>query len=168
MPKVTTSINNFTAGEFSPFLKGRWDILRYPNAVEKLENFLILPAGGAQNRPGSKFVGDVKDSSKTTILIPFVFNVSQTYIIELSDQFMRFYTNGARLVESDVTITDVSQASPGIVTAAGHGFSDGDWVVISGIVGMTELNGKTFIVANSGVTFTLQDLDGNDIDTSGF
>ena len=168
MPKSTKSVTNFTSGELSPFVKGRSDISRYENAVEKLENFLILSAGAAQNRPGSKFVGDVKDSSKITRLIPFVFNTEQTYIIELSDLFMRFYTNNGRLVESAKTITDVSQADPGIVTSAGHGYNNGDWVIISDIVGMTELNGKTFIVANSGATFTLQDLDGNDIDTTGF
>ncbi len=168
MPKVTSSQTNFTAGEFSPKLKGRFDISRYVNAAAKLENFLIQNAGGATRTPGTKFVGEVKDSSLETRLIEFVFSTTQTYIIEMGNLYMRFYSNNGRIVEDDLTITDISEADPVEITSAGHGLSDGDWVVITDVVGMTELNGKTFIVANSGVTFTLQDVDGNDVDSTDF
>ena len=56
-----------------------------------------------------------------------------------------------------VTITGITNASPGVFTAASHGFSDGDNVYISGIVGMTELNGHYYTIADAtDDTFTLE------------
>lgn len=61
------------------------------------------------------------------------------------------------------TITDISNANPAVVTAASHGFSDGDEVHISGVSGMTEVNGRRFFVANSDTnTFELEDEDSTD------
>ena len=71
-------------------------------------------------------------------------------------------------------ITGISQANPGVVTIASNPFTDGDIVTISAVVGMTEVNfdnttSTAYIVANgTGTTFELTDLDGNNLDTSGF
>jgi hypothetical protein len=46
------------------------------------------------------------------------------------------------------TITGISQASPAVVTAVAHGFSDGDLIRIAGVSGMSEVNNLTFIIAN--------------------
>ena len=70
-----------------------------------------------------------------------------------------------------VVITGVTQASPGVVTTAtAHGFSNGDFVDISDIVGMTELNTNRYKIANvAAQTFELTEEDsGDDIDTTGF
>ncbi len=168
MPKVTTQITNFTAGELAPKLLGRFDISRYINGAQTLENILALNAGGGDRRPGTKFVGEVKNSSLSTRVIEFTFSTTQTYTIEMGNLYFRFYSNNARITEDDKTISDISQADPVEITSGSHGYSDGDWVVITEVVGMTELNGKVFKVANSGATFTLQDVDGNDIDSTGF
>lgn len=48
-------------------------------------------------------------------------------------------------------------------------FNNGDWVFLSGIAGMTELNGQTVVVGNSTTTtFEIFDVYGNPIDTTGF
>ena len=44
------------------------------------------------------------------------------------------------------TITDITQANPPVVTATGHGNSTGDEVTITGVVGMTDLNGNTYTI----------------------
>lgn len=56
-------------------------------------------------------------------------------------------------------ISAISQASPGIITAAsisddvtGHGFASGDIVLIDGIAGMEELNQRRFIVTRVDAT----------------
>src|SRR6185312_1152230 len=50
-----------------------------------------------------------------------------------------------------------------------HSYANGDWVFISGVNGMTELNGNTYIVAGvSGPFFTLKDLNGNPVDSTHF
>ncbi len=170
MPKTTTLISNFTSGELSSKLKGRVDISRYANGAAKLENFLILNAGGATRTPGTKFVGEVKDSSLATRLVEFVFSTTQTYIIEMGNLYFRFYSNNGRITEDDVTITDITEADPGVVTTDGaHGYSNGDWVVITGVVGMTEINGRVFKVKDKNASdFKLTDVDDVDFDTSGF
>ena len=45
------------------------------------------------------------------------------------------------------TISGISRANPAVVSATGHGFANGDYVYLSGISGMTTLNGKIFRVA---------------------
>lgn len=46
------------------------------------------------------------------------------------------------------TITDIDQSDPALVTAAAHGFALGAVVRIAAVVGMTEVNGKLFVVDN--------------------
>ena len=67
------------------------------------------------------------------------------------------------------SISGVTQADPGVVSATSHGFKDGDAVTITSVAGMTELNNNTYYVKyiNSG-SFSLVDSSGADVDTSGF
>lgn len=59
----------------------------------------------------------------------------------------------------DATITGATQANPCVITAA-NSFSNGQKVFISGVVGMTELNGNVYTVANaSGTDFELSGTD---------
>lgn len=43
-------------------------------------------------------------------------------------------------------ITAITQANPAVVTDTGHNLEDGDVIEISGVVGMTELNGNRYVV----------------------
>lgn len=103
--KATFAQTNCTAGEISPKAFGRFDLSKFANAVKKLENFLIYQLGGAMFRPGTRYVGGVKDSTKSTRLIQFQYSTLQSYILEIGDQYMRFYTNSGQLV---LTTSDVS------------------------------------------------------------
>lgn len=44
------------------------------------------------------------------------------------------------------TITAITQANPGKVTATGHGYATGDVKYISGVVGMTQVNGQRYTI----------------------
>lgn len=79
----------FSGGEIAPALYSRTDISKYYTALKTCRNFYVMRHGGVTNRPGSKFIGEVKDSAKAVRLIPFVFNNSQTYMLEFGDQYMR-------------------------------------------------------------------------------
>lgn len=60
------------------------------------------------------------------------------------------------------SITAVSKANPGYITSANHGFKNNDYVWISGIKGMTQLNAKPYRIANAGTnTFSLQSWNGS-------
>lgn len=59
------------------------------------------------------------------------------------------------------TITGATAADPVVISSAAHGFEDGEQVYVAGIVGMTELNGRSFVVANKNDNdFELEDEDG--------
>lgn len=82
---------NFTAGEFSPQLLGRFDIGKYDNAVLLLQNMIPKRWGGASQRPGTKYASAIKDQSSTSRLLGFQFNTEQGYILEFGAQYVRIY-----------------------------------------------------------------------------
>jgi len=169
MAKTTVAFTNFTAGELSPRLDGRTDLGKYFNGTKTLENMVVHPHGAASRRPGTKFIHEVKTSSAQTRLIPFEFSTTQTYILELGNEYIRFFKDNGIITESNKTISGATQANPGVITATSHGYSNGDHVIITSVVGMTELNGKTFKVANKTTnTFQIQDVDGNNVNTTGY
>ena len=54
------------------------------------------------------------------------------------------------------TITGATAANPVVITSNGHGLNNGNKIVISGVVGMTQLNGNTYYVQNATTnTFSL-------------
>ncbi len=68
-----------------------------------MENLIPIPQGGAQKRPGTKYIAEVKTSSLSTRIIPFEFSTSQSYVVEVGNQYMRFYTNNAQILSGDGT-----------------------------------------------------------------
>ena len=112
---------SFAAGELSPSLYGRVDLAKYHAGAATLRNFFVNYRGGASTRAGTKFVGQSKQSTTAGYpprLIPFQFNLTQGYIIELGDQYARFITNGGYIVEGAATISGITQASPGVFTTS--------------------------------------------------
>ena len=97
MARLSYAFANFTAGELSPRLDGRFDLSKYRNGCSTLENLLIHPHGGATRRPGSYYVAGVKTNSAKTTLIPFEFNTEQTYIIEAGNEYFRFYKDNGQI-----------------------------------------------------------------------
>lgn len=160
----------FGRGEIGPHLYGRVDTAAYFAALRTAWNVFVHSYGGVSNRGGLAFGGPCKDHSYAPRLIPFKFRDEDTYTLEFGDQYMRVMRNFSHVVEDAVTITGITQADPGVVTADSHGYSDGDEVYISGVVGMTEVNGRRFIVANKDTnTFELTDqATGDNVDTSGY
>ena len=63
-------------------------------------------------------------------------------------------------------ITAASKANPCVLTCTGHTFVKGDVVRISGVVGMTQLNGNDYVVSAVAVnTITLFGVDSTDYGT---
>ena len=90
-------INNFTGGEWTPYLDGRTDLEKYNSACRTMLNARPLPYGGAKIRGGLKYVAAVEDSSKNTRVIPFNFSTGTSFIIEMGDMIMRFYSNNVQV-----------------------------------------------------------------------
>lgn len=68
---------------------------------------------------------------------------------------------------ASVNITAISNGSPMVVTAPGHGFRDGETVTISGAAGNTAANGTWVIAAPTSDTFQLINSSGNGSYTGG-
>ncbi len=169
-----TSIqNSFSAGEVSPSLFGRTDLAKFHNGAFTYRNFFTNFRGGASSRAGLRYCGTCKQAATADSLpprlIPFQFSVSQGYALEFGDHYMRILYQGNYIVEATTTISGITQANPGIVTDTSHGYSNGDWIFIEGVGGMTELNGLVWIVRNVTThTYTLTDLFGNAVNTMAF
>jgi len=97
MPNTRTYYRSFAGGEISPDMFGRVDDTKFQTGVARMKNFIAMPQGAADNRPGTEFVKEVKDSTKKTRLIPFTYSTTQTMVIELGEYYMRFHTNGGTL-----------------------------------------------------------------------
>lgn len=154
---------SFTSGEISPSLQSRADIVKYATGLNLCENYFVRAQGGAYSRPGFRFGGTLADQTKKGVLIPFAFNTEQTYMLVFEDLLMRVIKDNAYVLKAAAVITDITQANPAVVTSA-NTFTDGETVVITGVVGMTEVNGNSYTVANA--TSTDYELAG--IDSTGF
>ncbi|MBO9380164.1 hypothetical protein GG804_25685 [Sphingomonas histidinilytica] len=88
---IQASLNG---GELSPRLHGRVDQRIYATGVEELIGYLPVLQGPAIAAPGTRFVDLAKGPCR---LIPFEYNVTQSYVIEASALTFRFYTNDVRI-----------------------------------------------------------------------
>ena len=97
MPSTRIYSRSFAGGELSPEMFGRIDDVKFQTGAAKMRNFIATPQGPAENRPGTAFVAEVKDSTKRTRLIPFTYSTTQTMVLEVGNQYIRFHTQGATL-----------------------------------------------------------------------
>ncbi|KKK67499.1 hypothetical protein LCGC14_2953470, partial [marine sediment metagenome] len=103
--------NSFNAGELSPRLVGRTDISKYNSGALKIQNLIAQAQGGVKHRSGTRFVQEVKDSDNKSKLVPFIVSTVQAYILEFSNNLIRFYkdegiiTSGGNPVELVTTYT---------------------------------------------------------------
>lgn len=164
--KSNRTLVNFVNGEWSPLMAARVDSEDYNKSLSWCQNFIVLPQGGIRYRPGSFLAGLAPGLAYT---IPFQFSASDAVVIEATDSLFRFYWNGALILNANVTITGISNASPGVVTAPAHGFTNGQQVFISGVWGMPQINNRYFIVAGQTTnTFQLTDQFGTNVNTTAY
>jgi len=165
---------SFSRGELDPALHVRTDLEGYRTGAAVVRNMIVMRSGGLQNRAGLKFVAPTKfatTSGSTVRVIPFVFDTddSNTYCIEVGDLYFRFHKNGEQIRLTAKNITNITQANPAVVTSNAHGYSNGDEVYISGVIGMKQVNGRWFKAAGvTANTFNLTDRDGANINSTGY
>jgi hypothetical protein len=160
---------SFNSGEWAPSLNARVDIQKYHSAAALMENFFVDYRGGASSRPGTKYILQARVSNKAVRLIPFQASFTVSYILEFGDFYIRFYNNGAPVLEGTKAITGATQASPCVLTVVAHGYTTGDTIFVSSVAGMTQLNGRYFNVIVTGAnTLQLFNLNGAAIDSSAY
>lgn len=159
----------FHAGEWAPALNARVDLAKYHSAAALLENFFVDYRGGASTRAGTRYIIQCLKSNHPVRVIGFQASQQVGYLIELGDFYARFINNGAPVLEPTNAITAASKANPGVLTVV-NSYSIGDVFYISGIGGMTQLNGRYFKVGtgSTGAAINLADLNDDPVDTTGY
>jgi hypothetical protein len=96
-------------------------------------------------------------SKKPEVLCNLVLDTSRRAVLEDAKGNWQFAKRFQQLTYADgysesgydsVAITGISQADPCVITAAAHGFLNGQLVVVEDVDGMTEINGRVVRVAN--------------------
>src|SRR5882762_262593 len=165
---MTDSIiqTSFNSGEWAPDLNARVDLAKYHSGAALLRNFYVDHRGGATTRPGTRYILQTFSSSQVR-LIPFNASFAVNYILEFGGGYVRFFNGGAPVLLNGTNPSAISNANPGVVTDNAHPYNNGDWVHATGMLGMTQLNGNYYIIANKTAnTYQLQDLFGNLINTT--
>jgi len=90
----TPVINNWAAGELDDKTFGRSDLPFYHAGAQVLENFLITEQAILTKRPGTEYVGAAYGNTNKPRLIPFVYNDTESYIVELTNGYLRVWRNG--------------------------------------------------------------------------
>lgn len=97
MARTAPIWNSFNAGELSPLIDGRTDQEKYFAGCKSLRNFIPTVQGPASRRGGSRFLGRIRDNNRAWFT-SFEFNQAQSYVLEISQQRMRFWVNRGQLL----------------------------------------------------------------------
>jgi len=158
----------FHAGELAPALRARVDLAKYHSGAALLENFFVDYRGGVSTRPGTKYILQAYRSGSAVRLITFQASYSVGYVLEFGHNYIRFYNNGSPILESTLNITGATRANPCVISVT-NSYSVGQWVYITGVAGMTQLNNRYYIISScTAGTITLTDLFGNAVDSSAY
>jgi len=160
---------SFSSGELAPSIFARTDLAAYHTGLAVCRNFFVDYRSGISTRSGTKFVIQCLKSSTAVRLIGFSQSVTTTYVIEFGDRYCRFISNGAPVLESPFGITSITQGAPATANIPGNNFVSGDWIFITGVVGMLAINGRFAQVGSAiGAVVTLLDVNGNPINSTNF
>ena len=155
MPKASPIIRSFNAGEFSPLVEGRTDLDRYPASLRSMSNYVAAPQGPAIPRSGTAFLGEAYSHATKSELVPFVFDETDTRVIEFADQKVRFYDEAGLLVYTPVSIT-ITSTSPFVFTSASLNAAIGDQIVFASFDAEYNLNAVQYTVtAKTGSDYTV-------------
>ncbi len=109
-------------------------------------------------------------SSAPPRLITFQFSQTQGLCLEFGNEYMRVISGGGFVIDLDIAVLGISQTNPAIVDIADTSdLASGDWINIQNVLGMTEINNRTYsITVLNGTQFSLQTVFGDDVDATGY
>lgn len=92
---------NFNAGELSRRLHARRELNIYDIACAEMTGWLPLVEGGMEAAPGTIRVAGARGPHR---LVPFIYNETQSYVVEMSAGIARFYTNDAQILSGSAPV----------------------------------------------------------------
>lgn len=173
--------NSFLAGELSPDISARVNIEAYAAGAAEIFNCFVDYRGGVLNRAGTQWVFIVQcgnegysttDEDMNPRLVPFIYEEEQAIMLVFAGGGLYFMSDGAPLLGESIAIDTITNADPGVVTLDSDYTDESSPIVyISGVGGMTELNGRYFKTNAVGApgNYNLRDIyNGDYLDTSSF
>lgn len=105
-------VNNFTRGQLDHDMNGRFDLPLYSNGFEVCRNFFSNYKGNVKYRTGLEYVSQPLNNLEA-VLMEFKFNTSQAYLLEFTNNKLRFYTydadgNFGYVVDGDGAIIELT------------------------------------------------------------
>jgi len=98
--RTSQALTSFNAGEWSPQMYGRADMAKYFNACRNMKNFICRVHGGAQRRPGFRYVATAKYAEYESRLIPFQQSQTKAYALEFGDKYIRVFRDKSQVCTS--------------------------------------------------------------------
>lgn len=133
------------AGEVSRYGLYRTDLERMRLAAERQENLLPSVLGPAIYRPGTAYLGATK-SNASSILLPFVYSVTEKALLELSASVMRVWVDGALVTRPAVS-----------TTVNGGGFDGvGNWVDHDESGAASTISGGFLTLVGTGYSYAIR------------
>ncbi len=98
----TAIMSSFNAGEITPRLFGRIDIRKYYSGCRELENMFVHSLGPVEKRPGTYYIATTAGEGR---LIDFQQSTENVYIMEFTEEIIRFFVLGARIMQGGLPYT---------------------------------------------------------------
>lgn len=122
---------SFGGGEVTPEFFGMLSDAKFQTGLARCRNYIVKPHGPVENRPGTQYVREVKNSAKRTRTIPFVYGFGQSVVIEFSEGAFRFHAEGQTVLSAgapyevahpylEAELFDVTYAQSGDVVQLRH------------------------------------------------
>jgi len=97
---VKSIFTDFSAGELSEKVKGRFDLPAYRKGCLTLENMFVTSTGMVTKRPGTKYVGSCRGLTNAPRILPFVYSDTESYLVELIAGAVQVWRGGAVVASS--------------------------------------------------------------------
>jgi hypothetical protein len=121
----------FAGGVISPQLRGRTDQTKYASGLKTCDNFIVTRFGSVENRAGTVYDGEVKDSTQQIREVAFIFNATVSYMLEFGDSYIRPWKLGARISVAGAAAWD-----------AGTTYTQGALVTYNSLVYWSKIDGN--------------------------
>lgn len=92
--KLVDKQNIFNSGILSSKLYSRDDLKQYNNGIADALNFICSRYGPMEKRTGTEHIYNLNNPGEKVFLMPFIFSIHQTLILEFIEGYIRFYTYG--------------------------------------------------------------------------
>jgi hypothetical protein len=162
---------SFNSGEWAPSLYSRVDVAKYRSGAALMQNWFVDYRGGASTRMGTKWLNQAFVYNQQVRMVRFQLSTTVGFACEFGNFYIRFYFQGAPVLEAGFAIVAATKTNPLTITVSGNNFFPGQTIFISNVLGMTQINNRYFqVVSNNAATgvIVLSDLLGHSIDATGY